>query len=93
MGNITVKRPPINIKKRLLAENGIVLEEEEGTEKNFLANENVYSLSKEREFKQSSKPPFTYYNTLDTKDNYQGAACFKSREYYRLGVQFQYKNG
>ena len=93
LGNITVKRPPINIKKRLLTENGIVLEEKEGTEKNFLANENVYSLSKEREFKQSSKPPFTYYNTLDTKDNYQGAACFKSREYYRLGVQFQYKNG
>ena len=86
LGNITVKRPPLSIKERLLEENGV-------TDTKFLANDNISSLAVDRGFKRSSKPPLTYYNTLDTDDDYKGASCFKSREYYRLGVQFQYKNG
>lgn len=93
LGNITVKRPPLSIKERLLEENGV-------SKDSPLANGNVYATQSERYFKLVSNPPLTYYNTLDTDanpdigdTNYQGAACFKSREYYRLGVQFQYKNG
>lgn len=93
LGNITVKRPPLSIKERLLKENGV-------TKDSPLANKNVSATCSARYFKLASNPPLTYYNTLDTDINpfnddvnYQGAACFKSREYYRLGIQFQYKNG
>ena len=91
LGNITVTRPPIDIKDRLLTDNEV--------SKTYpIANDKVTAIAKQRSFRLASKSPFTYYNTLDTigdkvLDNYQGASCFKSREYYRLGVQFQYKNG
>lgn len=91
LGNITVTRPPIDIKDRLLTDNEV-------SKTHPIANDKVIAIAKQRNFRLASKSPFTYYNTLDTigdkvLDNYQGASCFKSREYYRLGVQFQYKNG
>lgn len=94
LGNITITRPSIDIKNRLLTENGV-------SDISPLVDDainKVSAVAKQRNFKLASKSPFTYYNTLDTisdtvAGNYQGASCFKSREYYRLGVQFQYKNG
>lgn len=91
LGNITVTRPSIDIKDRLLTDNEV-------SKTHPIANDKIISIAKQRNFRLASKSPFTYYNTLDTigdkvLDNYQGASCFKSREYYRLGVQFQYKNG
>lgn len=94
LGNITITRPSIDIKNRLLTENGV-------SDMSPLVDDainKVSAVAKQRNFKLASKSPFTYYNTLDTisdtvAGNYQGASCFKSREYYRLGVQFQYKNG
>lgn len=86
LGNIIVKRPVLNIKNRIFGTNSI-------SSQSPLANSMVEAITGTRYFKLVSKSPFTYYNTLDTEGNYQGAACFKSREYYRLGVQFQYKNG
>lgn len=90
LGNIVVTRPSIiSIKNTLLKENGVTKEEP------LIKDElnKVTAIAKPRNFRLASKSPFTYYNTLDTKGDYQGASCFKSREYYRLGVQFQYKNG
>ena len=63
----------------------------------------VHSTTTKRRFYLASKEPFSYINTLsyikhnateklDTNE-YKGIAGFKAREYYRLGVQFQYKNG
>lgn len=86
LGNIIVKRPVLNIKTRIFGTNSI-------SSQSPLANSMVEATTGTRYFKLASKSPFTYHNTLDTEGNYQGAACFKSREYYRLGVQFQYKNG
>ena len=86
LGNIRVKRPVLDIKNRIFGTNSI-------SSQSPLANSMVEATTGTRYFKLASKSPFTYYNTLDTEGNYQGAACFKSREYYRLGVQFQYKNG
>ena len=94
LGNIIITRPSIDIKNRLLTENGV-------SNMSPLVSDDINKVSavaKQRNFKLASKSPFTYYNTLDTisdtiAGNYQGASCFKSREYYRLGVQFQYKNG
>lgn len=86
LGNIKVKRPVLNIQNRIFGTNSI-------SSQSPLANSNVEATTGTRYFKLASKYPFTYHNTLDTEGNYQGAACFKSREYYRLGVQFQYKNG
>lgn len=86
LGNIIVKRPVLNIKNRIFGTNSI-------SSQSPLANSMVEATTGTRYFKLASKSPFTYHNTLDTEGNYQGAACFKSREYYRLGVQFQYKNG
>lgn len=94
LGNITITRPSIDIKTRLLTENEV-------SNMSPLVSDDinkVTAVAKQRNFKLASKSPFTYYNTLDTisdtvAGNYQGASCFKSREYYRLGVQFQYKNG
>lgn len=94
LGNITITRPSIDIKTRLLTENRV-------SNMSPLVSDDINKVSavaKQRNFKLASKSPFTYYNTLDTisdtvAGNYQGASCFKSREYYRLGVQFQYKNG
>ena len=53
-----------------------------------------YSLAK-RPFTVISKDPLCYLNTLSCGEDkdYEGASTFKGGEYYRLGLQFQYKNG
>lgn len=91
LGNITLTRPSLTIKNIILKDNGV-------TKDNPLANENVKAVAADRDFKLGSGKPIPYVNTLNGSSGliegpYQGASCFKSREYYRLGVQFQYKNG
>lgn len=91
LGNITLTRPSLTIKNTILEDNEV-------TKDNPLANENVKAVAADRDFKLGSGKPIPYVNTLNGSSGliegpYQGAACFKSREYYRLGVQFQYKNG
>lgn len=55
----------------------------------------VKPVTNNRKYLSISPFPLPYVNTLScpSSDDYQGAACFKSGEYYRLGVQFQYKTG
>lgn len=91
LGNITLTRPSLTIKNTILKDNGV-------TKDSPLANSNVEAVLTKRFFKLGSGNPMPCVNTLNnssesTVEPYQGAACFKSREYYRLGVQFQYKNG
>ena len=94
LGNVKVTRPQLTIKDRLLKDNGV----ERGEENYPLANGNVVSYRDARDFSLVSKEPFTYANTLSCLDEleghiFEGASGFKSNEYYRLGIQFQYKNG
>ena len=88
LGNIVVDRPHLNIEDSLLSLT-------EATKANPTANDTVISTTDIRYFDLVSKEPFSYLNTLSNPEGYEyaGASCFKSREYYRLGVQFQYKNG
>lgn len=91
LGNLTLTRPSLTIKNTILNDNRV-------TKDNPLANSNVEAILTKRFFKLGSGNPMPCVNTLNsssesTVEPYQGAACFKSREYYRLGVQFQYKNG
>lgn len=88
LGNIVVARPHLNIEDSLLSLTG-------ATKANPIANSTVTSTTDTRYFDLVSKEPFSYLNTLSNPEGYEyaGASCFKSREYYRLGVQFQYKNG
>lgn len=91
LGNLTLTRPSLTIKNTILKDNGV-------TKDSPLANSNVEAVLTKRFFKLGSGNPMPCVNTLNnssesTVEPYQGAACFKSREYYRLGVQFQYKNG
>ena len=83
LGNFSVTRPQLSIKDTIKTSNGV-------TDSNPLANGNVVARTVAREYPIVSYRPFLYVNTLNGD---QGASCFKSREYYRLGVQFQYKNG
>lgn len=87
-GNIQITRPPINIKDDILRANGV-------TKASPLASSNVTAVTCERPYLLASSTPFAYMSTLTGPETeyYQGAQAFKSREYYRLGVQFQYKNG
>lgn len=85
LGNITTKKFPLEIKSTILSQNGV-------SEENPLANDNVSCHAVRRSYSLVSSPPFTYLNTLDGI-GYDGASSFKAGEYYRLGVQFQYKNG
>ena len=88
LGNIIVARPHLDIENSLLSLTG-------ATKANPIASNNVTSTTDTRSFDLVSKEPFSYLNTLSNPKGYEyaGASCFKSREYYRLGVQFQYKNG
>ena len=87
-GNIEVTRPPINIKDDILNANKV-------TKASPLANSNVTAVRCNRPYLLASSGPFAYISTLTgpETEHYQGAQAFKSGEYYRLGVQFQYKNG
>lgn len=88
LGNIKVTRPQLNMQDRILAYNGV-------TRITPLANDNIASSNTVRYFSLVSKKPFSYINTLSAPEgkSYQGANGFKGGEYYRLGIQFQYKNG
>ena len=88
LGNIAIIRPSLDIKDTILAANEV-------TKANPLANDNIVATYSIRPFSIASKEPFLYVNTLSCPESndYQGASGFKAREYYRLGVQFQYKNG
>ena len=88
LGNIAVIRPPLTVKDAILNANGV-------SKDNPLANSNIASTVVYRPFTLAYDSPFSYINTLSSpKDTeYQGASGFKAKEYYRLGVQFQYKNG
>lgn len=88
LGNLIINRPHLNIESNLLALTGV-------SKDNPIANNKVTAVTKDRSFNVVSKPPFEYLSTLSSPEGttYPGASCFKSREYYRLGIQFQYKNG
>jgi hypothetical protein len=91
LGNLTTSRLSLGT----LREN--ILSENEVSKSSPLATKNIVSLSDTRKFKvvgKDSTNNFQYYNTLDSSGgNWRGAACFKSNEYYRLGVQFQHYSG
>jgi len=89
LGNVVITRPTVqSIKDTLLSNNGV-------SKASPLATSNVTSRVVPRPFILASSSPFAYINTLScpTSEHYQGIAGFKAGEYYRLGVQFQYKNG
>lgn len=88
LGNIAVIRPPLTVKDAILKANEV-------SKDNPIANNNIASTVVYRPFTLAYDSPFSYINTLSSpKDTeYQGASGFKAKEYYRLGVQFQYKNG
>ncbi len=88
LGNIAIIRPPLTVKKAILDANGV-------SKESPIANNNVAPAVDFRTFTLAYDSPFSYINTLSSPENedYQGASGFKAREYYRLGVQFQYKNG
>ena len=95
LGNVNIARPPLPVKEEFLLENEI---NREISNFGALANDNIKSYLSYRDFSLVSKKPFRYVNTLSCFETlhgheYEGATGFKSREYYRLGVQFQYKNG
>lgn len=50
----------------------------------------VEAILDNRKIKTTTEEPILYINTLTSED---GVTGFKSREYYRLGIQFQYKTG
>ena len=89
LGNIDVTRPTLSDVKGILQKaNGV-------TKDNPIANDRITAEAVSRSYRIISRDSFPYINTLSNYESgiYDGAACFKSREYYRLGVQFQYKNG
>lgn len=90
LGNITLSRPTLHDLKDTVKEKLA----EDFTRENPVSNDCISFSQKQRHYNVASTSPFVYVNTLDSSlENYEGAACFKYGEYYRLGVQFQYKNG
>lgn len=89
LGSIQMTKPSLEVKKSLMEDTGV------SEESPIIQNNNVLPVSNTRHYKVVSEDPVLYFNTLVNKDNYpyEGASCFKSGEYYRLGVQFQYKTG
>lgn len=86
LGDLTVTRPYLTGIDEILLGGA--------SKKTPLKNDNITACQEERFYSKTTVNPFVFVNTLDSSNtNYQGAACFKSNEYYRLGVQFQYKNG
>lgn len=87
LGNIDIKRRRPNIQSQLLSLSG-------ASKSNPLSSK-IMSNMNSRNFILASKEPLSYINTLSSSNGtqYLGASGFKGGEYYRLGVQFQYKNG
>jgi hypothetical protein len=88
LGNVSLVKPSLKtVQDTILSLNNV-------TKSSPLAGNNISYASVQRNYNVTSKSPFSYINTLDTSLTNQGpSSCFKSYEYYRLGVQFQYKNG
>lgn len=91
LGNIQTKRSPLTVKDEFLIANDVSSK----ISSYPLANDYVKAQTETRTFSLVSKEPFNYINTLSSPDesDYPGAVGFKGGEYYRLGIQFQYKNG
>lgn len=76
-GNITLKR------KNLLATD---------EEKNIIRNLTVTSSTRTISLPVVSESPYPQYNSL-ASTQYWNSSTYKHDEYYRLGIQFQHKNG
>lgn len=93
LGGISLTRDHPNIKDALLKYTGVL--SSSGTLQTCLANGKVTSVLKNRPYVLASKQPFSHIDTLSgpVEEDYLGASFFKSKEYYRLGVQFQHESG
>ena len=87
LGNIEIKRKRPNIQSTLLYLSG-------ASYSNPISSK-ITSMQDVRYFMLAAKEPLSYINTLSSNNGnkYFGASGFKGGEYYRLGVQFQYKDG
>ena len=93
LGGISLTRDHPNIKDALLKYTGVL--SSSGTLQTCLANDKVTSVLRNRPYVLASKQPFSHIDTLSgpVEEDYLGASFFKSKEYYRLGVQFQHESG
>lgn len=98
LGNIEIQRPSVaDIQSSVLDKNEVTVASP------LIKSNNIICTAKRRPYSLVNKGELGYINTLscpeEVHDNegnlvsYQGASCFKSNEYYRLGLQFQYKTG
>lgn len=85
LGNINTLRKRTDIQTDILIQSGAYTD---GPIAKYIS-----SVQYKRDYMEVSKEPMPYINTLSSPSTYCGALGFKAREYYRLGVQFQYKNG
>ena len=99
LGNIEIQRPSVaDIQDKVLEKNEVTV-----ASPLIKSTNNILCTMKRRPYSLVNKGEMGYINTLscpeevyDNDNNlvpYQGASCFKSNEYYRLGLQFQYKTG
>lgn len=97
LGNISIKREsPRELKEDIENNSGI-------THASPLITKNIECARTRRAYNLNAKGTLSHINTLtcpekvvDNQGNivpYQGVSCFKTNEYYRLGIQFQYKTG
>lgn len=93
LGGLSITRDHPNIKDALLKHTGIL--SSGGEIQTCLANGKITSVLKNRPYTLASKAPFSHIDTLNcpAEEDYLGASFFKSKEYYRLGVQFQHESG
>lgn len=81
LGNISFQRPSI---QNIIVENGTTFKEHVKKE----GNNNATTATQDVILPVTSSGPYKYSNGLDSY-----TAGFKNNEYYRLGIQAQYKNG
>lgn len=89
LGNIKTNRRHIDLQESFMIQNNFTKESP------LVGSSIIESVLGYRHYVLASKKPLKYINTLSTQGNhnYEGVAGFKSREYYRLGIQLQYKTG
>lgn len=102
LGNVSITRDHPNITNALYNYSGIYLSDKDSSESNNIANDKVVTLSYSRHFKLNTpishpdtNPVYSpdTLNSINSSTPYSGASFFKSKEYYRLGIQFQHENG
>lgn len=88
LGGITLSRQFPEVKDSLLEYSGV-------TSDSPIANDNITAVAASRKVNIISYNPTAFINTLGGPEDvdYEGASCFKSNEYYRLGIQFQHESG